>query len=490
MVKKLLLLVCMIGTYLNAESVQATVNTQEVVRGNAVEFTIKASGASAAFPNIQKIQGLPVRNAGTSTSTNMRITSNGMQRETTTTKRYIFTPTHAMVIPSYSVRIGNKIFKTKPIEITVIKFTAPAMRSKSGYSFVMKSSKDTMVVGESCIVTLYLSLSDHLGVQQVSEYIEPSASAFFFKDLGKQKQYKHGTTNIIEKQYLITSKKEGNFTLSTASAKIGVTDRSRQDLFGRYGIRWIDVVSNALPLEVKALKTETDLVGDFTISSKIDTQKVKANKPVNLTVQIKGTGNLEEFEFPKYEIDGVTIYDDEAKIETHSDHGKLISTYSKKFVFIAEESFSIPKRTISVYSTSANKIKRLTIPHYEITIEKKKASATVLPVETKHIPTHTIEKTHKEKASIVSKESVSWWMLVVAFVLGLMAMYLGRFVPNIFKVKEKPYKESEALKILYAHISEDKTVEEMVHRLYARKNGDKSVTIDKKELKEMVNRFR
>ena len=39
-------------------------------------------------------------------------------------------------------------------------------------------------------------------------------------------------------------------------------------------------------------------------------------------------------------------------------------------------------------------------------------------------------------------------------------------------------------------ITEDIEIEEMVRKLYARKNGDKSVEIDKKVLKEMVERFR
>ncbi|NNJ45158.1 MAG: hypothetical protein HKP62_03985, partial [Sulfurovum sp.] len=56
--------------------------------------------------------------------------------------------------------------------------------------------------------------------------------------------------------------------------------------------------------------------------------------------------------------------------------------------------------------------------------------------------------------------------------------------------KVNPYKESEALKILYGHMSEDAQIEEMVRKLYARKNGDKNVQIDKKVLKEMVERFR
>jgi len=68
-------------------------------------------------------------------------------------------------------------------------------------------------------------------------------------------------------------------------------------------------------------------------------------------------------------------------------------------------------------------------------------------------------------------------------------MYLiGRL--SKFKTGASPFKESEALKILYAHINDDKEAEEMVRRLYAKKNGDKSVIIDKKELKALVEKYR
>jgi hypothetical protein len=58
------------------------------------------------------------------------------------------------------------------------------------------------------------------------------------------------------------------------------------------------------------------------------------------------------------------------------------------------------------------------------------------------------------------------------------------------KFKRKSSKESEALKILYGHISKDPEIEEMVRKLYARKNGDKSVEINEKRLKELVEYFR
>jgi hypothetical protein len=74
-------------------------------------------------------------------------------------------------------------------------------------------------------------------------------------------------------------------------------------------------------------------------------------------------------------------------------------------------------------------------------------------------------------------------------VLGMLVMYLTQFLKK-FKPKPNPFKEDEALKILYGHMSEDKEIEEMVRKLYAKKSGDKSVQIDKKRLKELVERFR
>ena len=81
-------------------------------------------------------------------------------------------------------------------------------------------------------------------------------------------------------------------------------------------------------------------------------------------------------------------------------------------------------------------------------------------------------------------------MLAVAFALGMLFMFVLRWLPGLTSRKASPYKESEALKILYGHMSEDAQIEEMVRKLYARKNGDKTVDIDKKVLKEMVERYR
>ncbi len=489
-IRKLFIIACSLFTLASAASVEATVNTQEVVKGNPVQLRIKAIGGSAAFPKISDINGARVTESGTSTQSSMSITMNGMRQEKSTVKKYIFIPQYDMVIPSYTVNISGTNYKTEPIAIKVVKAQVPDIQDNGELSFILKSDKQAVSLGETFVVTLYMSISDRLRGIQIADYVAPTATDFFIKEIAGQKEYQHSGYAVIEKKYMVTTKKEGNYTISPATAKLGQPDRNRQDIFGRFSTKWMPMISNTLDIEVIAQSIDTDIVGEFGIDVKLDSQSVKANKPVNLTVKIEGKGSLEDFEFPKYEIDGVTIYSDEAKIENHLEDDKLVSTYSKSFAFISDSDFVIPERNISMYNPNTKETKTLDVPSYDIAIEGKKV------LDMPHVvqPQVQTKETENVQATVIEKQveikSVSWWMLVLAFAIGALFMYLLQFMPKVFNGKEKSYKESEALKVLYAHISEGKEVEEMVRKLYAKKNGDKSVQIDKKELKEMVERFR
>ncbi|HFQ61124.1 MAG TPA: hypothetical protein ENK39_02340, partial [Epsilonproteobacteria bacterium] len=437
--------------------------------------------------NIRNIAGVGVTDSGTSRQSSMQITVNGMQSETSTVRKYIFIPEHDMTIPSYTVRIGGDNYKTKPIKIKVVTSNAPALQKSEKFSFSLKSEKHSVNVGESFVMTVYLSLSKNLQGVQISDYVAPSSPDFFIKEVEGQKKYEHNGYTIVEMRYIVTPKKEGNFTISGAQAKLGQADWSRQDIFGRPATSWRVIATNGLQVEVKAAPANSDLIGDFHIEAKLDKQSVKSNKPVNLTIKIEGKGSLEDFEFPKYDIDDVTVYSDEAKVESHIDGSTLRSSYVKSFAFIGSDDFVIPARNISVYNPNTNETKDLEIPSYAIHIEGKKTAA--MPVVTSSpsiapkVKTNVVEKT-------IQVQSVNWWMLAVAFILGMLALYLLQFLIKQWQGKDRNYKESDALKILYSHISEDKAVEEMVRKLYAKKQGDKSVQIDKKELKALIERFR
>jgi len=494
--KFLFIILSTLLTFSYGASVRATVNTVEVVKGNPVQLRLKATGGSAAFPKILMVADAPVVGRSTSSSQNYTMMNGTFKSEKITTKLIRFVPEHDMTIPSYTVVIGGTEYKTDPIAIKVVKSSAPTAQKNSLFSLQMQANKTKVMVGESFMVTVYFSLKNGVRLSQEVQYTNPAFPGFTAVDVDEKSAYMKGNYQVQEVRYILTAQKEGNITISPAKAKIGLPDRSRRDIFGMtFGTKWSQAASNSLAIEVLPQAQESDLVGEFTVNTTIDTQEVKANKPVNLTVKIEGKGNLESFEFPKYEIDGVTVYSDEAKVETKVVDGSLHSSYSKSFAFISDTDFTIPSRSFSMLTLEDKTLKELHVNGYDIKIEAlKNAASTAQTNHTKGIVQTKMPQPVQTKEVIVEKKvevkSVEWWMLVVAFALGALFIMLLRWFPNLKGRSTSPYKESEALKILYAHMSESPEIEVMVRKLYAKKNGDKSVKIDKKVLKEMVERFR
>ena len=491
--KFLFVILSLLLTVVHAASVRAIVDTVEVVKGNPVTLRIKATGGSAKFPKILMVGDTPIAGQSTSSSRHLSMINGKVKSEQSTTKTIQFIPEHNMTIPSYSIMIDGAQYDTETIDIKVVKASRATNMANGLFSLEMRSSKTKVMAGESFMVTVYFALRNDIRLSQEVQYTAPELSDFIVTDGGEQNAYRQGNYQVQEVRYIVTAQQEGNFTVSPAQARIGLPDSSRRDIFGMtFGTVWKQTISNDLQIEVLPQVKESDLLGVFKLEAKVDLQEIKANKPVNLTVKIEGKGNLESFEFPKYEISGVTVYSDEAKVDTKIVAGELYSIYSKSFAFISEDDFTIPQRSFSMLDPKDQEIKDLTVKAYEIKI-KKATTSTVIQNQTHGVVQTKIPQSITEKELIVEKKveikSVAWWMLLLAFVGGMIFMYLLRFVPK-FKIGEgNPYKESEALKVLYAHMSEDAEVEEMVRKLYARKNGDKSIQIDKKELKEMVERF-
>jgi len=486
-----------LSTLLNAASVEAILANKEVVQGNMAQLKIVAHGNRAAFPNITEIGGSKVLGRHQGSNNSMSYVNGKMTSDRSTSLVLTFAPQHDMTIPSYTVNIDGTKYKTKPIALKVVKADAPQVANSRKFSLQLRADKKSVLVGEPLVVTVFFSLNAKIRLSQNPNYTKPEFDGFFVKELGNEKTYMQGNYQVTELGYLLTPKNDGNFTIGPATAKVGVADTSRRDMFGRFfGTVWTPIASNILNIEVQPVPENTNLVGSFTLKSDIDTQQVKANKPVNLTITIRGEGNLEDFEFPAYEIDGVTIYSDDAKVTTEVIDKKLKSTYVKTFVFISNHAFTIPERILSVYDIKKSKVLTLEVPKYEIEIEGTNVAVVSHTVPSKGVVQTNLKQTKEsQKSDILPEEkkeetrNIAWWVLVVAFVLGMLVMYLSRFLKG-FKRKPSPFKEDEALKILYAHMSEDSEIEEMVRKLYAKKGGDKSVEIDKKKLRELVERFR
>ena len=484
-------------TLLQAAGVEAVLSSTEVVQGNPAQLKIIAEGEGVKFPDIRQIDGVPVEGRSQSQHTSLQIINGKSTVAHTTDLILTFTPKKDIQIPSFDVEIEGKHYKTKPLSLRVVKSTAPQSAETGKFSLTMKADKKHVIVGEPLLVTVYFSLRNDVRLSDNPQYERPPFDGFFVKEVKDEKHYFKGDHRITELRYVLIPQKPGHYTIKPATAKIGVADTSRRDIFGRYfGTIWQPIRSNALEIDVDPAPQDTDLIGRFYIESHIDKTETKANKPVNLTVKIEGDGSLEDYEMPNYDIDGVTVYSDDAEVTTKVIGDKLKSTYVKKFAFIADHDFEIPARKLTTYDPQTKEVKTLEIPGYSVHVEAPKHAAvtTSAPTESHSGEVQTDLKLEQSSPSVKPtqpSEMVStpaWWMLLLAFAGGMVTMFL------LGKIRWKPkasvFKESDALKILYGHMSDDPEVEEMVRKLYAKKNGQKDVIIDKKELKALVEKYR
>ena len=456
---------------------KAIVSRNTVVAGNVIDLKIRANGDKVVFPNIETIDGIKILSRQERV-TNIHTYNMGKFKKERTTLLLTFAPQKDMTIPPYTVEIDGKLYQTQAIKLHV----KDANASEQVFALHLKSNKKSIIQGEAFLVTVSISLRKGAVVSEKLQYSRPEFRGFFVRKAGEMERHEEGDLRVNEYHYILTPHSEGNYTLGPAQAKIGLGDKRKRDILHKgHATKWYNKASNTLAIEVFPTAVTSDLVGRFSIDARLDTRNANAYKPVSLTIKIEGEGNLADFEFPDYLLDGVTVYGEDAKIVSKVLDGEIRSSYSKKFVFVSGSSFTIPERTIRVYDPGTASLKLLKIKAFDVKIKNTNTTASSA---SSHKPADMEKHKRERKGEISTTER---WILALAFALGAVFFYLLRYLP---KPKRGVSPESEALAILHGHISEDPEVEAMVRRLYARKRGDKSILIDKKRLKELVARYR
>jgi len=206
---------------------------------------------------------------------------------------------------------------------------------------------------------------------------------------------------------------------------------------------------------------------------------------VTLRIELLGEGTLDDYEGISFEIPKVTIYSDEAKVESKLTGNTLQSHYQKSFVFISDHDFTIPSKTIEVFDYKRGELKRLRTKAYEITVENGAERLSGSSVHTQSL----IEREATSSASTLP----TLLLLLLTFALGVFVTLFFKHLPtSVFeklRFNRTIIRNEEALKILYPKIGESAEVEAMVRQLYAAKCGDKSVEIDRDHLEKLVEKY-
>jgi len=510
---KIILTLLVMSISLFGAGVKLRLSSTEVVEGNALTVQIVAEGKNIVFPTIDNVGGFPTEGSSVSSKLESTYINGTFSSKRLKTLRFEFYPEMDMTIPAFKVTIDGKSYETKPVNIRVIKPSAATANSANGYTLRIRSNKNKVFVGEPFVVTVDFFEPRNSAVTKV-EYTPPKFKDFFSQGLGDEKLKRSAGGTLHQLQYLLSAKKEGKLTISPPKARVGMRSFSGADRdpwgFFANDLKWQSVRAAPLSVEVKPVPVSVDLIGHFTVQSSVDHANVKPNTPVTYTLKISGEGSLDDMADPKFDLPGVTVYGDDAKISSKVVGNKVLSQYERKYVFISDQDFVIPSLSFKSFDYLSGKIKKIATKAHKISVDSRGAAAAVSSIVPSVTPARKAaakksknydkdtndsvleDKEYYREQEIKKHTSYSLWMIVLAFVSGMLFVLLIQAIMVYVKQKKGirkrgHYNAKEALKILYPHTNHNKKVEAMVRKLYEKEGGNKHVSIDREELDRMVN---
>ena len=442
--------------------------------GEAVLFSLEASGSDIDFPEIKTIDGFVVTQNGSSSSISI-INGNRTQK---ISKVYKFFPTKTVIIPKLKIIIDNKEYFTKQKTINEIK----AQKTKSKYiDFVIDVSKKELFVGEQTIFTLIFKYRRDLQIVDLG-FSAPVFNNFWSKQVGEPKKYNEGAFLVQELKYIIFPQKSGKIVIPALKVDVSLVD-SRNNNMSFFGpaTRIEKVYSNELTLDVKELPKNTFLIGNFKIKDNIDKKVLNAGEALNFDIQINGRGNIDDIPEIKLDIPNATIYDNKAVKSYDMVDGQYGGTYKKSFSIVANEDILIPSISLNYYDKKENIIKELKTKEYKVKVKKN------VQKEVQLYKQQDKQNEIKEAKPIIKVVETSDNQKLLYFFFGLMTSFLiCILIFYVMKIKsqnkqvelplEKEVKKAtsvnELLNILLSYINIDKDLDKMIYLLENNKTNN------------------
>ena len=238
-----------------------------------------------------------------------------------------------------------------------------------GYTFSMTCDKTELMLGEKVHLTLtlrYKNLEDY----DIDELKFEAFSPTLLEDTETQDT---NHTWLVIQRYALTPQKAGTFTLTSPTAHLESIAPEYQERYNRnkYLVK-TDIQAKPLTLNISPLPQGLKVTGDYTLTTKVDKQKVKAGEPVHFTVQLKGEGNIADLSFFTLHITQTTVY------ETSTGANK------KEFDIVSDHNYTIPALSLQYYNQSTQSAELLSSQAFGIEVitapTPQKSKAKVLSI--------------------------------------------------------------------------------------------------------------
>ncbi len=372
--------------------------------------------------------------------------------------------------------------------LLVLLFFTLTLQASPLATYSLKAAKSEVYQKEAVEITFEAQQKDHSHVMFF--FLHPKKSSdykieFLTKEVD---DHSYHNSNALFKFVLFPLKSgpvtvDFDFVVKTATDK-AVAKAYVEDHDDSVGIdlKTTQIPIKPLKLQVKALEKPVDLVGDFTLQSRIDKTKIDQYGSVNVHYVLRGTGYSEVTKIlPK--LNGVnTFFDIETLADRLTDKGYLIA---KEFIYAltAKKSFTIPAVAIQAFSPTRKEYYTLAAPAYNVTV--KTIDPTTLLDK---------EESPNEKPLVSYKTLKEWFIYLVIFAFGYLSATLANSKiefgkkKKVFEKFDKSKTPKELMLLLIRDYGHDPAISEYIDKLETMMRGKNTKDFERVK-KEVIKRL-
>lgn len=367
-------------------TVVATCNRKIISIDDTVLFKVQVNGTqNAKAPKLENLDGFTIVQ-GPGIEQSMSI--DNLKTTSSITYSYVLSPskTGTLTIGPVEMKIGSSTYRTRPIEIKVIKSQAPPERNMF---IVCQTDKDTAYVNGQILLTVMFYFKD-INVASIDQP-QSTINGFRSYDVGQPTQgrkVREGQQyNTVTFQKLLIPIKTGTITLEPVELMVKVrkpVTRRRQSFFDdpfgmltRYQTSTQVVKSKPVTLHIRELPPEgkpasfNGDVGILNLRASVEPHTVEEGEPVTLTAEVSGECFIDSLalNLPTNTTD-FRVYDPETSRKSSIAGGRLIGTktYKQMWVPTSTNAHEIPRLLFSYFDIEHGKYVTLSKGPFKLTV--------------------------------------------------------------------------------------------------------------------------
>ena len=371
------------GRAATAPQVQARVDRTTATTGESLQLFVIVTNGGDASVDTDAITDFKVFPRGTSTS--IRIVN--LERTRQETLSYMLVPLKKgkLSIPSLSVQVDGKPFRTEPIVVTVTEASAGGPQTADRDVWVEAEVSDKQpYIGQQIAYTFRL----YNAVQvRDARFSPPAFDGFATTQLEKRNSYRKPINGrqyaVIEVMYILVPRRTGSLAIEPGVLELGIVRRQArrnvspfEDFFNHGTLDTRIFRSNALQVQVRPLPPYdsqtpfSGLVGTFDMDASVENTRFKVGDSTTLTIILKGRGNIQDAPTPAVNApDAFKTYPDNPEenvtMDREGHNGRKI--FRTALVPVAPGTYTLPPVSLTYFDTKADAYK--TLASQPITLE-------------------------------------------------------------------------------------------------------------------------